>query len=352
VAAELTAGGRDEVAFVGTPDGPEARLAREAGLEFLPLAARGFDRSSPLSLPVALGVLFVSTWRAVSMLRRLRPNAVVGFGGYVCLPLGLAAILTRIPLVLHEQNSVPGLANRFLARWARAVAVTYRDTAAAFPRRTRVEVTGNPVRHAVLGATRESGRAVMGLADDAVVLLVFGGSRGARHLNQATINLYQRLMEVDRLQVVHVAGRIEAAAARERLDDVAGGPTPRYRIIDYAEDMGSALAAADVVVARAGATSLAEITAIGRASLLVPYPFATGDHQTGNARELAEAGAAHVVADAALDTDAFADALFDLLLDGSRRAAMASASRALARPRAACAVADLVRGARTEVEGG
>ena len=342
MAARLSEGGRDEVLFVGTPNGLESSLVPKAGVPFRALPARGFDRSRPLSLIVAIGVLKLSTLRAVTLLRRYKPDAVVGFGGYVSIPVGLAAVLTGVPLVLHEQNSVPGLANRLLSRWASDVGVTYPGSAAQLAHPERVRVTGNPVRRAVLDADRTAARSAAGYADTDVVLLVFGGSRGARHMNDAMLNLYSRLMQIPELRVVHVAGTIDAASVGERLaaKDAQDG---RYQVLEYLDDMGSALAAADLVLARAGATSIAEITALGRPSVLVPYPFATDDHQTLNARAVQEAGAGALVADADLDGPAFAEELLRLLADEQGREAMAAAASALGRPHAGDAVADMAR---------
>jgi UDP-N-acetylglucosamine--N-acetylmuramyl-(pentapeptide) pyrophosphoryl-undecaprenol N-acetylglucosamine transferase len=337
VAGRLSADGH-EVAFVGTPDGLEARLVPEAGVAFFPLPARGFDRAKPLSLLAAVGVLATSTLRASRMLARQRPDVVLGFGGYVSLPLGLAAVARRIPLVLHEQNSVPGMANKALSRWARAVGVTYEASVPRLAHPERAVVTGNPVRSAVLASEREAGREALGLPPDAPVLLVFGGSRGARHLNEATLDLFATLAAVPDLHVVHATGPGDHPAAEARLQAAvraSAGKVAEWRLLEYLEDMPSALAAADVIVARAGATSIAEITALGRAAVLVPYPYATDDHQTLNARAVAAAGACIMVPDAALDGPVFAEAIVGLMADEAARERMAHASARLGRRDAA-----------------
>jgi UDP-N-acetylglucosamine--N-acetylmuramyl-(pentapeptide) pyrophosphoryl-undecaprenol N-acetylglucosamine transferase len=340
VAAALHNEGMD-VSFVGTPDGLEARLVPEAGFPFHALPARGIDRSRPWTTFGAVLTTISSTFKARRLLRDGRIDVVVCFGAYVTLPVGLAADLARVPLVIHEQNSVPGLANRVMSYWAERIGVTYPESANYLHGRDRVAITGNPVRPDVLRATRSSGRAALGLREDSTVLLVFGGSRGARHLNEATVSLYPKLMETPGVEVVHVAGREEADGVRSALERVAGESRGRYNVLGYLDDMGSALAAADLVVARAGATSIAEITALGRPSVLVPYPYATDDHQTRNARGVVEAGAAVLVADSDLDGPAYADAVLGLLTDVGRRTSMASAARALGRPDAAARVARL-----------
>jgi len=293
--------------------------------------------------------IVVSIGRALGLILRWRPDVVAGFGGYVSLPVGIAAVLTRTPLVLHEQNSVPGMANRFLSRWARTVAVTYESSMKHLKRPERAVVTGNPVRAAVTMASRDAGRERIGASDAAVVVLVFGGSRGARHLNEALVRLWPRLAEQADVMVVHVAGATEAAAVRGAMARALGTPGSHYQLFEYLDDMGSAIAAADLVVSRAGATSIAEITAIGRASILVPYPYATDDHQTLNARAVSVAGGAIVVPDAELDDTAFEAAVLSLVSDAGKREAMAAAAAALGRPDAGGSVASAIReaGART-----
>lgn len=343
VAERLRAEGH-EVAFVGTPDGLEARLVEEAGIAFFGVQARGFDRARPLTLITSSALLLRSLSRARSLIRTWGPDVVFGFGGYVSLPVGFAALIRRVPLVLHEQNSVPGLANRVLSRWARAVGVTYEASIEHLAHPERAVVTGNPVREAVLRADRERGRAALGLDPDATVLLVFGGSRGARHLNETFAGMASRLAALTSLQVVHVAGRIEAAPVAERVASELGDVSGRYNVADYIDGMGDAIAAADLVVARAGATSIAEITAIGRASVLVPYPYATDDHQTLNARAVADAGGALVFADAEIDGAPFAEAVTGLLEDADRRDGMARAAAMLGRRDADERVAALATG--------
>jgi len=341
--AGVLAAGHDDVVFVGTPNGLEARLVPEAGVVFRGLAAKGFDRARPWTLITSSLRIAASTVTAWRWFGTERPDVVLGFGGYVSIPVGFAALLRRIPLVLHEQNSVPGLANRVLSRWASAVAVTYEESAPLLGHPDRVEVTGNPVRSAVAGSQRADGRLTLELPADGLVLLVFGGSRGARHLNSALVGLRDRLMAMPGLSIVHVAGAAEAATVREALAEAGGDADGRWRVLEYLNDMGSALAAADLVVARAGATSIAEITALGLPAVVVPYPYATDDHQTKNARTMVAHGAAELVADSDLDGERFGDIIVAILGDASRRATMSDASRALGRPDAADRVVHLAR---------
>jgi UDP-N-acetylglucosamine--N-acetylmuramyl-(pentapeptide) pyrophosphoryl-undecaprenol N-acetylglucosamine transferase len=338
VARALAATGHDTVAFVGAPDSLEERLAAQAGLEFIPVRVSGWDRARPLSFAKGSATTLRSLGRCVRLLHRERIDVVIGFGG-------LAAAIAHVPLVIHEQNSVPGLANRTLARLARRVCLTYESSLSLLPARGTAIVTGNPVRESVLGASAARGRIAFRVGTDEVLLLVFGGSRGARHLNEVVINLYPRLMQVSGLRVVQIAGPKEAADVRDALGRLAGGVPAWWLVEEYVDNMGDLMAAADLVVCRSGATTLAELSAIGRASVLVPYPYATDDHQTRNAAPFAEAGASEVIADAALDRADFERMVVSLLEDPGRRAIMADAARTLGRPDAAEAVASAARAA-------
>ncbi len=343
--AGLLAAEHDEVTFVGTPDGLESHLVSEAGVTFQGLRASGFDRARPWTLITSSARIAVSTVTAWTWLGRARPDVVIGFGGYVSIPVGVAAALRRVPLVLHEQNSVPGLANRVLSRWATAVGATYGESAPLLAHPERVDVTGNPVRPSILAADRQHGRDALSIPPDATVLLVFGGSRGARHLNSAIVALRERLLALPGAHIVHIAGKLEIDTVRAALEAAGGDGGGRWHLLDYVDDMGSVLAASDLVVARAGATSIAEMTALGLPAVLVPYPYATDDHQTKNAATMVAYGAAELVADADVDGERFGDIIVGLLGDAGRRATMSDASRTLGRPDAAAQLVFMARSA-------
>jgi UDP-N-acetylglucosamine--N-acetylmuramyl-(pentapeptide) pyrophosphoryl-undecaprenol N-acetylglucosamine transferase len=345
VAGLVAADEHSSVALVGAPRSLEERLATEVGFRFLAVRCSGWDRARPWTLVTAVATAVSSLARCIRLLHRERTDVVVGFGGYVSVPLGMAAIVSRVPLVLHEQNSVPGLANRVLARYAAAVCVTYDESVRHLHRGDRAVVTGNPVRASVLTANRARGREAFGIGADEVLLLVFGGSRGARHLNSAVVDLYERLSDVKGLRVVQIAGPTEVETVRARLAEVAGGDVPWWSVLDYVDGMGDLLAASDLAVCRAGATTLAEVSALGRPSLLVPYPYATDDHQTHNAEPFTRAGAAEAMADCDLDSPRFSEVLLGLLADPAKREAMSRAAIGLGRPHAAEAVMSAVRGA-------
>lgn len=340
LADELRARGC-EVCFAGTPTGVEARLVAQAGIEFVPFAAAGFDRQKPWTLFTSTARIAASARAAKRWMREIRPDAAVAFGGYVCIPVGLAASALGVPLAVHEQNSVMGMANKFLAKRAAAVALTYEAAGKDVADATKVAVTGNPVRRSVLSATRAEGRAMLGIPEDATMLLVFGGSLGARHINRAVGALKAELLARPGLFVVHITGPKEFDAVQDELA-LAPDEAKRWIVMPYQDRMAETLAAADCVVSRAGATSLAEISALGLPALLVPFPFAAEDHQTTNAAAYVERGAAFVQRDDELDGPSFSRKLFALVDDESVRRRMREAAAGFETRDAAGNLADVV----------
>jgi UDP-N-acetylglucosamine--N-acetylmuramyl-(pentapeptide) pyrophosphoryl-undecaprenol N-acetylglucosamine transferase len=332
------------VLYIGTPKGIEAQLVPAAGLSFTAVSAAGFDRSRPWTFVSSGYQVFKSACITRALLREEQADAVVGFGGYAAIPAALAAGWLKIPLSLHEQNSVMGMTNRFLAKRAAFVGVTYPDTLECAERLSRgsAEVVGNPVRAEIFNAAlrRQNLRAAAGIEKDEVALLVFGGSAGARHLNKALLGLAPQLADNPQLRLIHATGRAEYDTVRAGVDALTPSLRERWELRPYIDDMPAALSIADVALTRAGATTIAELTAAGLPSVLVPYPFATDDHQTGNARAVVAAGGAVMVPDAEIDGPALSQVLFPLLYDATRRATMAKAARGLARSDAAARLAD------------
>jgi UDP-N-acetylglucosamine--N-acetylmuramyl-(pentapeptide) pyrophosphoryl-undecaprenol N-acetylglucosamine transferase len=348
VAHELARSGDVEPVFVGVPDRLEARLVPEAGFRLHHVDAVSIPRRPSPRLLRVPGALRAAVRACERIAREEDAVAAVTFGGYVSFPVDRAAFRRQLPLVLHEQNAVPGLANRVAARWADRVAVTVPGSADRFRHPERCAVTGNPVRQEILdldpAARRAEARQRFGLAPDVPTLLVFGGSQGARRLNEAVVAAHGN-WSTEGLQVLHAAGRGLYDEAASAWDDARRArPAIRVEVVDFIDDMAAAYAAADVVVCRAGATSIAELTVLGIPAVLVPYPHATGDHQTANARALEQAGGAVMIADGDLDGASLRAAVEPLLTDPTRHAEVAAAARAFGRPDAAANVARLVLG--------
>lgn len=339
LAERLSAEPGVEVTFAGTSSGQEARLVPAAGFALEIVEARPLRRELSLE---ALAAPIVAA-RSVAACRPLveRADVVVGMGGYVSGPVGLAAVRRGRPLVLHEQNAVPGLANRLLARRARVVCLSFAEARAGLPGRARVAVTGNPVRARVLEAARDperlaaTARAELGLEPGRRTLVVFGGSQGALRLNTVAAQAIPELLEeLPDLQVLLLTG-----PSHERTALAALGDVPRVRIVGFLERMELAYAIADLVVARAGATTCAELSVCGVPAVLVPYPHATAHHQDANAAALERVGAATVLPDRELSPDRLAGVVRALLADPDRLSAMARAMRAWSRPDATDALA-------------
>lgn len=315
------------VTFAGTTQGIEARVIPREGFELDTIRSGGLKGKSLADRARGAGLIPLGLLDAWLLLSRRRPSLVIGVGGYSSGPVVLAASLRGIPTLLLEQNAVPGLTNRLLARVVRAAAVTYPSTQAFFG--DRAFVSGNPVRAEFLDdAPTQKSRA----ADAPVNLLVFGGSQGAHAINVAMVAAAPSLATSGvRLAVTHQTGERDLDLVRKGYADAG----LQADVQPFLYDMGRRLAAADVVVCRAGATTLAELTAAGKPSVLIPLPTATDDHQRKNAEVLSSAGAADVLVQQDATGDCLAEHVVALASDAERRARMGQAARALARPDAA-----------------
>lgn len=313
----------------------EAELVPAAGYEVDLLDLAGIDRKNPLKALRAIGLAAAALPSARRLLASREADVVVGGGGFVAGPAGLAARSRRIPLVLTEADRHFGLANRLLARTADRVCL-------AFPiegfEGDRFVVTGRAVGRAVLDADGAAARRRFGVDPSARVLLVMGGSLGARTINLAAV---EALAERNgrEFEVIHVSGSRDFDRIRERLE--AAGDPPGYTLLEYEPDLGDCLAACDLVLARSGG-SVFELAARGRPAILVPYPYATGDHQRANAEWMLEAGAAVAIDDSELDADRLIAEVDSIFADARRLEQMSQASVGLAQPDAAARIADAI----------
>ncbi len=336
IASALGARGH-RVHMVGSRRGIETRLFPESGLESTLLPGRGIARSlhprkiiDNLGAVVGLVRAFVD---AIGLVRRLRPSAVVAVGGYASVACGLGAVLWRVPLVVHEQNAVPGAANRLLARFAVACAVSFPAT--PLPDAT---VVGNPVRAELFEQRHRARR------DGRRQILVFGGSLGALSLNRATVAAAELLAGRGDLAIHHVVGRRDWSSFE--LPDLrrrgAGDLTLEYEAVEYEDDMPGQLARADLVVCRAGSGTCFELAATSRPAVIIPSLVTTGGQQIANAERVAAVGGAVVIRDDELDGDRLAAVVDELVSDPARLQAMSERMGTLATPAAADGVADLV----------
>jgi len=328
-----------ELAWVGGHRGLESQVVPETGIPLRRLALRSL-RTVDLDVHALLDPirLCLSVPQAVAMLIARRPAAIFTTGGYAAVPILLGAALLRIPVVMWDGNVVPGRSVRSTARLARCLAVSFEETCRALGRKRPCFVTGTPIRDP-RGVDRAAARARMGVGSNERLLLVFGGSQAVRRFNRAVAESLPRL--VARVRVLHVTGDEGYEAAVAGREALPAELRERYRPERFLRgEMTDALAAADLVVGRAGSSTLAEVAAFGLPMVVVPYPHAAG-HQRRNAEEMVRAGAARLVEDEAFDAEALLAAAA-ILDNPAEHAAMAAAARSLARPGAADAVAELV----------
>lgn len=335
--------------FVGTPNHIEARLAEQAGFDFTGFTVSGFDKAHPLTIVTSGARLLRASHAAKKLFKKHRPDAVVTFGAYVSIPVGRAAFEMGVPLIIHEQNSVPGMANEYLARHASVIAVTYPESVSALGGHEEPVVVGNPVRASFETISKEEAREALGLPQDALVLLVMGGSLGARHVNEALTKMKDRLLSMEGLHVIHSTGELDYERVVEDLG-LTDEERERWRVSPYIDSMNEVLSASDLVISRAGASSVAEIMTVGLPAILIPYPYARGDHQTLNAQSIVNAGAARIIADDQVESEAFSDSVIELLEDADTRDTMAQACRSLSGSDARKRLADMVEQAAQRKE--
>ena len=332
VAEELRRLRRDaEVVFVGSRRGLEAVAVPEAGFRLRTMITRGFPRRAWWKWPLAAVAVVVGFFQALGIVASERPDVVLGTGGYVSVPVALAAWCLRRPLILQEQNSIPGLANRWLARIAVEVHLSFVEARSYFSRKDHLKVTGNPIRAHVLSGDRGTAYAEFGLQPGRPTLFVFGGSRGAHRINEAALDAMRRLKGRVDVQWILQTGREDFEWAKQIVD---GEKLPAL-VLPFLTRIHMAYAAADLVVCRSGAMTLAEIAACGTPAILVPYPYAAHDHQAVNALNLVDRGAAAMIADRELTGERLAQEIAHWLSDRPALSQMSSNARRFARPDAA-----------------
>jgi UDP-N-acetylglucosamine--N-acetylmuramyl-(pentapeptide) pyrophosphoryl-undecaprenol N-acetylglucosamine transferase len=353
LADEVRRRGASEVLFVGTRRGIEIRAVPAAGYALETLEVTGLKRMGLLGTLRGLVRVPLALLRSYAILRRFRPDIVVGVGGYASGPMVLAAALTGYPTAIQEQNSVPGITNRILGHLVRSVFIAFDEAVRCFPAR-KVERLGNPVRRAIVaaleGAMTESamteGATPAPPSDGKFRILVVGGSQGARAVSDLVIGAAPILsnQNVD-FSLVHQTGSTDFERIQARYREL--GLQSRVQVQAFIDDMVSAYGAADLVIGRAGALTLAELAIVGKPAVLVPLPTAADDHQSKNAAHFAEVGAALVLDQCTSRPEDLAATIAALAKDRGKQLAMASAMRALARPRAAEAIVDRLQALAT-----
>jgi UDP-N-acetylglucosamine--N-acetylmuramyl-(pentapeptide) pyrophosphoryl-undecaprenol N-acetylglucosamine transferase len=324
--------GRDssnEVLFVGTKTGLENQILSKRGYRIEHITARGMKGSGMIRSVKAAFAAASGIFDSMSILKSFKPDFVLGVGGYVSGPMVLAASLRGVPTAICEQNAYPGIANRILGKFVKKVFTTFDDAAGFFPK-GKVVMTGNPVRRDILSG-KPAGDKTGGLT-----ILIFGGSQGARRLNESVPEALSMLGRND-ISVIHQTGAKDVELVKKAYENYG----IHARVLPFIDDMAGSYAEADFVIARSGAGTVAEITALGKPSLLIPYPFAADDHQMANARALEKAGAAVVMADREAEPGNLREALTNVL-QIDKLHIMSRAAMALGRPGAASEIVDRI----------
>jgi len=328
-----------ELLFVGSQHGPESALAKEHSIPFIGIPSRPMTaRLSPATVR-ALGLLGLGVFRAKRVLDRFAPDVVIGTGGYTSAAVVLAqGLLRRGPVIIQEQNLLPGRTNLLISRFVSRVCAAFDESATYFTSRGAcVEVTGVPIRKNILDRpTREEAGRALNLRSDMFTVLVAGGSQGAKRINEIVLKAIPLLADAE-IQILHLVGIRNYEEMGAIMDDMPDW----YKPVAYIEDMSAPYAAADLVVCRSGASTLAELTACGLPGILIPYPFAHANHQKLNAEAIARHGAALVVDQKDLSGPVLAGMLIELKSDKERLSAMSIASAVLGKPDAARQVARL-----------
>ena len=323
--------------YVGTEKGMESDIVPKTGINFSAMKLEGgLERHFTLENFKRAADAILSIKRAGKIIDEFKPDVVVGTGGYVCGPILLAASLKNIPTLIQEQNAVAGITNKILSKFVTKIAVGSKLALKNFPAAKTV-YTGNPIRAEVLTGKREDGLREFNLSADKPVILISGGSRGARSINNAMIDVLKHAENFN-AQFLHVTGKGEFDSVTEKLGKVL----PNVKVVPYLYNMPTAMAMADLAIFRAGATGLAELTARGVPAILIPYPYAAENHQEFNAMELVKVGAAKMILNKDLTSEILSAQIDELLKNPEMLKEMAAASLSIGRPQAASEIADLI----------
>lgn len=311
-----------EFLYVGTHRGLENKIVPETGISFKTIKIQGFKRSLSLDNVKTVKLFIESIKRSKEILREFKPDVVIGTGGYVSGSVVYAATRMKIPTIVHEQNSVPGITNKFLSRFADRVAICFPDAAQYFAAEKTVLV-GNPRAQEVVASGKSDVLAEYGLKSEIPTVLIFGGSQGALKINQAVIQALPKFAQKD-YQVLYASGDRYFNEITEKFD--IDKISPNLSLQPYIKNMTDVMANVNLLIGRAGATSIAEFTALGLPAILIPSPYVTNDHQTKNAQSLVNAGAVEMIADAELTGENLVAAVDAIMNDAEKREAMAKAS--------------------------
>jgi len=325
-----------KILFIGTKRGLEVRVVPDLGYEFRTVWISGLKRRKIFSNIIFPLKMIVSLFQALWILKRFQPDVVVGTGGYVSWPVLTASILLKKKTVIQEQNRAPGLVTKILAPYADSVHLSFEDSVKFFKKKSNLKLSGNPTRKELDNYSKEDGYRRFGLMPEKKTLFVFGGSQGAQAINQAVLGILDRLMNENDLQILWATGPRWIDEIRKKTE-IFGN---RICALPYIKNMGMAYAVSDLVVCRAGATTVAEITRIGLPTIFIPFAGAANGHQEKNARLLWESGAAEIVLESEISQGKLERTILSLIKKPARRKEIATKVREFGRPDAASVIAE------------
>ena len=323
-----------DMLFVGTKEGLESSIVPKLGYEIKYLQVEGFTRSIGLKLLKNIFAAIKSCFQAYRFIKEFKPDLVIGTGGYVCGPVVLIASLCGVKTCIQEQNAVAGVTNKILSKFVDKVFLGYSEAAFNLGNAHKNIYTGNPIRPSILKVDKQQAYQFFGFSSNLKTLLVAGGSRGSKSINHAMIAIYRDIQKFPDLQIIHITGdldyeNVEDSVAELNLDKA------KIKIMPYLHEMDMALNVADLAISRAGAIAIAELTALGVASILVPYPYATANHQELNAQSVVKAGAGVMILDADLEKEILLDKISELINNDKKITNLAMKAKKIGNPHAA-----------------
>ncbi|MCI2171300.1 undecaprenyldiphospho-muramoylpentapeptide beta-N-acetylglucosaminyltransferase [Schleiferilactobacillus perolens] len=330
----------DAIQYVGTPNGLESRIVPAADIPFSTIELQGFNRRNLFANFRTVDLFLKAVHKAKAMVREFQPDIVIGTGGYVSSALVYAAAREHIPTMIHEQNSIAGVTNKFLAHYVDKILIAFPDAADQFRQKDKIVLVGNPRAQEVAGLQPNARLADFQLSPNRSTVLIFGGSRGAAPINEAVLSALAEFGSQS-YQVLFVTGNVHYQNVLDQLGDKA--VPNNVKIVPYVDDMPAILPDVTLLVGRAGATSIAEITALGIPSILIPSPYVTHNHQTKNASSMAQAGAAVMLPETALTDKTLLNAITAIMGDDDRQAKMKKATLALGHPHASDDIIQLMQ---------
>jgi len=333
-----------EIIFVGTERGLEKTLVPQAGYPLRIIRVKGFNRKLSLDTFSSIKQMILGGIDSLAILKMEKPDLVIGTGGYVSGPVIFFASLLRIPTIIHEQNVIPGITNRILSRFVNKVAISFPESSKYLPK-SKIVLTGNPVRTEIADGDRLEALKAFGLTTNIPVVLSFGGSQGAKRLNEAIAEVVGKISNNPKFQLIHVTGPKQYDSFMQLLENKGIDLNRIGHIIirPYIYEMQKAYAATDLVISRAGAITISEITLCGKPAILIPLPTAAGHHQDFNAKILQDNGAAIVLGDQKLSGEILFDTIIKITNDKKRLREMALASKSLAKPDALDKIMDIIK---------